>query len=431
MTLSSFLHRSQPVATFDYLGTISVDTSAPGGHEPMRHTMRCLQIAIVFLAAGLVVSLDGLSPGRAMAADGPDHYIVLFGERAIEVEPRALGSQDADLDRLWIKRDELPRATGLELKPEGLCVGELCMAIDEATRRSIVVEHENATWIDLLGLAATLNQPVAAAPALGVWSFGQISQVRTADWEAAEAPDFVLPDREGNEVRLSDFRGKKVLLLSWASWCGCSLDLPGWQTVYEELKDQNFELVAAAQDTAGEAAAGKYYDKAQATYTTLIDKQHTVSTLYQMVNVPMGVWIDETGHIVRPAEVAYSDKVSLFGISVDGERYVDGLRDWVANGKESIYALSPAELAARRPKTDANAGLADAHFKLAVYLHEQGQAKPAQTHWEEAQRLHPDDWNYHRQDWSFRGEGLSRWLKKFRALDGKPYYAPLDLPEPL
>ena len=75
--------------------------------------------------------------------------------------------------------------------------------------------------------------------------------------------------------------------------------------MYEELKDQGFELIAAAQDTAGEAAAGKFYDRAKATFTTLIDKQHTVSTLYGMVNVPMGVWIDEEGHMGAAATMIF------------------------------------------------------------------------------------------------------------------------------
>ena len=123
---------------------------------------------------------------------------------------------------------------------------------------------------------------------------------------AARAPDFVLPDRTGKIVHLSDFRGKKVFLVTWASWCGCKLDLAGWQALYEELQDKNFHIVAVAEDTAGEAAAGEWYDKAKATYTTLIDRDHVVSSLYHMVNVPTGVWIDEQGKIVRPSEVAYS-----------------------------------------------------------------------------------------------------------------------------
>ena len=153
-----------------------------------------------------------------------------------------------------------------------------------------------------------------------------------------------MPDRTGKLVHLSDFRGKKVFLVTWASWCGCKLDLAGWQSLYEELKDRNLQIVAVAEDTAGEAAAGEWYDRAKATYTTLIDRDHVVSSLFHMVNVPTGVWIDEQGHIVRPSEVAYSRDVALMSIKVNGSDYVAGLRDWVEKGPKSKYALAPEQM---------------------------------------------------------------------------------------
>ena len=61
-----------------------------------------------------------------------------------------------------------------------------------------------------------------------------------------------------------------------------------------------------AQDTGGEEAAGEFYDAASASYTTLIDVGHTVSSLYNMTNVPTGVWIDEEGQIVRINEGTYA-----------------------------------------------------------------------------------------------------------------------------
>ena len=84
--------------------------------------------------------------------------------------------------------------------------------------------------------------------------------------------------------------------------------------------------MAAAQDTGGEAAAGKFYAAAKATYATLIDPQHLVSSLYGMVNVPTGVWIDEQGRMVRPLETAYTMNrtMSLGGktTTIQGEPYV-------------------------------------------------------------------------------------------------------------
>ena len=83
--------------------------------------------------------------------------------------------------------------------------------------------------------------------------------------------------------------------------------MPGWQAIYQQLKDKNFEIISVAQDTGGVKDAGKWITDAHPTYTALIDEKHLVSKLYNMVNVPTGVWIDEKGRIVRPNEVAFAD----------------------------------------------------------------------------------------------------------------------------
>lgn len=202
--------------------------------------------------------------------------------------------------------------------------------------------------------------------------------------------------------------------------------------MYEELKGQNFEIVAAAQDTGGEAAAGQWYDRAKATFTTLIDVQHSISTAYQFINVPMGIWVDERGRVVRPAEPAWTNdsvlKIGPKNITTEGTLYLTALRDWVAHGEQSKFALSDEEFA-RRVKPRSHAEMeADASFKLAVYFHEQGDQARAEKYFAHAQQLNPDDWNYHRQDWSFTPqEAGKKWLDKFNKLD-EPYYPKLDMP---
>jgi tetratricopeptide (TPR) repeat protein len=200
------------------------------------------------------------------------------------------------------------------------------------------------------------------------------------------------------------------------------------------LKNQNFEIVAAAQDTGGEAAAGKWYDIAKATFTTLIDVQHSISTQYQFINVPMGIWIDERGRVVRPAEPAWTNdqtlKIGQKSIVNEGSLYLAALRDWVSNGDKSQYVLSDEEFARRvKPRTPAEME-ADASFKLAVYFHGKGDNEKARQYFERAQKLNPDDWNYHRQDWSFTPqEAGKKWLEKFNQLD-QPYYPKLDIKKP-
>jgi hypothetical protein len=156
-----------------------------------------------------------------------------------------------------------------------------------------------------------------------------------------------------------------------------------------------------------------------------------VSSAFQFTNVPTGVWIDERGRVVRPGEPAWTtSRTNTYGgkpLVTEGEEYVAAIRDWVANGDASPYVLSDEEFA-RRVKPRSNAEMeADASFALAVWFHQAGNQALAKQYFERAQRLNPEDWNYHRQDWSFTpSEAGAKWLEKFRELD-EPYYPKLDL----
>jgi peroxiredoxin len=364
-----------------------------------------------------------LMVGSAGAEDTVTKGTVLYGDRTIAVDlPMA---QEADL---WATPAQVTEITGYTPKPEGLCRDEICIPISRKPADGFVQSKNGAELFNLTKLAEKLSQPIVADAKRKIWSFGPAGSKQSVGAAPVVAPDFALPDRKGKTVKLSDFRGKKVLLLSWASWCRCREDLGGWETLYQDLKGKNFELVAVAEDTEGEAACGKYYDQAKATYTTLIDKQHVVSSLYHMVDVPMGVWIDEGGKIVRPAEVAYSRPVAMLSIKVDGGRYTAGLKDWAEKGGKSEFALSAEEQRKRATPTDSKLGLAEANFKMAVYLQLAGD-EGAADYFKAAQDLAPDNWNYHRQQWAFQPKAADMlWLQKFSALKGKPYYAPLELP---
>jgi hypothetical protein len=166
----------------------------------------------------------------------------------------------------------------------------------------------------------------------------------------------------------------------------------------------------------------------------LIDTQHTISTAYQFINVPMGIWIDEKGKVVRPAEPAWTRdnelKIGAKSIVTQGGPYIEALRDWVTLGERSSYVLTDEEFARRvKPRSDAEME-ADASFKLAVWFHNAGRRELASKYFERAEKLNPEDWNYHRQDWSFTpDEAGKKWMEKFQALD-KPYYPPLDIKKP-
>jgi len=145
----------------------------------------------------------------------------------------------------------------------------------------------------------------------------------------------------------------------------------------------------------------------------------------------MGIWVDENGRVVRPAEPAWNtDQVMKItgdkNIVTEGRVYTDALRDWVRNGSRSRFALSDEEFARRIKPRSATEMEADATFKLAVWFHQNGSDALAARYWERAQQLNPDDWNYHRQEWSFGPDAGKKWMEKFQKLD-KPYYPPLDI----
>lgn len=197
----------------------------------------------------------------------------------------------------------------------------------------------------------------------------------------------------------------------------------------EELGDENFVIVAAAQDTEGWAAAGQWYDQANPTYVALVDVQHRVSSLYNLVNVPSGVWVDEEGQVVRINEGTYTQTYKFGDLEFGTDEYAPAVRDWVANGADSPFVWSAAEVTGKIRRRSTDEELAEPNFKLGVYFYETGDEVLANAYWERAEELFPDSWNYHRQDWSFTpNEAGQNFSEKRRGLGDRPYYAPLDLP---
>lgn len=113
------------------------------------------------------------------------------------------------LEALEISPDELKARTGWEIKPQGACKGEVCVPLP-----SSVTTTEGL--IDVQKLSEKLNMPLVHDEAAGLWSLGPEAGGKALT--TAVAPDFELPDWQGQTFRLSSLRGKKVLLVAWASW---------------------------------------------------------------------------------------------------------------------------------------------------------------------------------------------------------------------
>ena len=124
----------------------------------------------------------------------------------------------ADATDLWVSPKDLPRVNGFELKPEGACLDEICVPVRQDADSDLFVRRGGETWFNVTGLASKVGQPVAADYDNNVFSLGAVPVVRASFHRDGVAPDFSLQDLDGNTVKLSDFKGKKVMLLTWASW---------------------------------------------------------------------------------------------------------------------------------------------------------------------------------------------------------------------
>ena len=121
---------------------------------------------------------------------------------------------DGDGDGLLIRPDDLPRVNGFELKPEGACYAELCVPMNE----HLLVEQGGRQWFDLAAFADLIGQAYVADKDARVWSFAEIPTKRDSMLVDAMAPEFEVADREGKVIRMTDLKGKKVLIVTWSSW---------------------------------------------------------------------------------------------------------------------------------------------------------------------------------------------------------------------
>jgi hypothetical protein len=113
-------------------------------------------------------------------------------------------------DGLRVSPADAETVTGWTLKPEGMCRDELCVPLTGDVRRG--------DSVDLAAFWRTLGHPVVSDNPGNVWVLGTAAESRAAALAGLDAPDFTLPDLAGVPHRLSELRGKKVFLTTWASW---------------------------------------------------------------------------------------------------------------------------------------------------------------------------------------------------------------------
>ena len=116
-------------------------------------------------------------------------------------------------DELWLRPKDLHDLSGWDLGPEGLCQGEICIPLEGSASPT-----RDGELVCVSELWRKLGRPVLHDATRTTWFLGEAAEDRARALDSLEAPDFTLPDIEGKLHSLSDYRGKKVFLTTWASW---------------------------------------------------------------------------------------------------------------------------------------------------------------------------------------------------------------------
>lgn len=161
----------------------------------------------------IAAAISALTIAASSLAAEKGRRVVIYDGVPTEVSSSTEVGKD-----LWITMKDLKRATGFVVKPQGVCRAELCFPLPKARKAEFISKKGAVTWFNLSAFARLVKQPVAHDATNGVWLFGKREDERGAYLASRKAPNFTLPDLNGKMHSLADYRGKKVLLITWASW---------------------------------------------------------------------------------------------------------------------------------------------------------------------------------------------------------------------
>ncbi len=152
-----------------------------------------------------------------------------------------------------------------------------------------------------------------------------MAKTKVAGVSGSVAPDFELKSLDGKQVRLSDFRGKAVLLNFWATWCApCKIEMPWFVDLQKQYASQGLQVIGVAMDDSGEEAIAKFAKEMAVNYPVLIGKESVGDAYGGVEFLPTTFFIDRQGKVV--------DRV--FGLV--------GHSDMEDNVKKALGAKEPA-----------------------------------------------------------------------------------------
>jgi peroxiredoxin len=317
-------------------------------------------------------------------------FIVVSTITVVIDEPRTVAGRIED-GRAWIAVEDLEATTGWVRKPEGLCQGDICVPVRRPE------DLEAGQEIDLIAMAGLLQRRVVSDEA-GIVVFSHDAATRRAALDGLTAPDFTLPTLDGEPFTFSSLAGTKRILVTFSSWCGCRYDLPGWQALSDELSEFGVAIVAVALDDNPEAVRRFTND---ITYPVLLDRQHLLSELYAISNVPTVVWIDEQGTIVRPNGLVFGTDTFAEFTGVDSTPQLELLKRWVRTGALPLNPEDAAGAIADLSDEELEARLL---FRLGIEAKRQGLDELAESTLRKAGDLAPLDFSVRRAAMPLLGE---------------------------
>ncbi len=197
-----------------------------------------------------------------------------------------------------------------------------------------------------------------------------------------------------------------------------------WQAIHEELAPDGLAVITVAIDRSIDDPR-PFIESAGATHPSLVDTEHRVADLYNMVNVPTVLWIDEAGRIVRPQDVHYVSNELASITNFHSRKPLAALRAWV-RGEAPAY---PGDVVADTKVADDVHQEARAAFALGWWLAQDGRTEAAERWFVRAGELAPHDFTIRRGSMPIRGidpmgpaffEMAGEWAAK-----GNAYYLPL------
>ena len=145
------------------------------------------------------------------------------------------------------------------------------------------------------------------------------TQTQTTEAAGVKAPDFTVYDESGNEVKLSDFLGKPVVLNFWASWCGpCKREMPDFEETYQQLGSNVQFLMINLTDGNGETveSASSFIKGQGYTFPVFYDTASNAANTYGVYSIPTTYFIDAEGYAVAQATGAIDADTLQKGIDL-------------------------------------------------------------------------------------------------------------------